>query len=40
MNEHRFNNASTPDKIDAAIYELAAAEFHLRAVLKRVRKNE
>lgn len=36
---NRFNNASTPDKIDEAIYELAAAEFYLRAVLQRIRSN-
>ncbi|SFR17412.1 hypothetical protein [Desulfoscipio geothermicus] len=37
MAQNFFNNASTPDMIDAAIYELNVAEMHLRAVIKRAR---
>lgn len=35
--KNQFNNASTPDMVDVAIYELTAAEMHLKAVLKKVR---
>lgn len=35
--KNQFNNANTPDMVDIAIYELSAAELHLKAVLKKVR---
>ncbi|AGL03286.1 hypothetical protein [Desulfoscipio gibsoniae] len=38
--QNQFNNASTPDMVDVAIYELSAAEMHLKAVLKKVRNGE
>lgn len=38
--KNQFNNASTPAMIDIAIYELMAAEMHLRAVLIKVRSDE
>ena len=34
---NHFNNADN-DRLDAAIYELTAAELHLRAVLRRARE--
>jgi len=35
--QNQFNNAGTPVMVDIAIYELSAAEMHLKAVLKKVR---
>ncbi|WP_157833580.1 hypothetical protein [Desulfotruncus alcoholivorax] len=35
--QNHFNNASD-DTLDAAIYDLNAAEFHLRATLRRARE--
>ncbi|WP_207706541.1 hypothetical protein [Desulfallas thermosapovorans] len=37
--KNQFDNASTPDMVDIAIYELSAAELHLKAVLKKVRND-
>ncbi|WP_347490767.1 hypothetical protein [Desulfoscipio sp. XC116] len=38
--QNQFNNAGTPDMVDIAIYEISAAEMHLKAVLKKVRDGE
>ncbi len=38
--QNQFDNASTPAMVDIAIYELLAAEMHLRAVFKKVRNDE
>ncbi|SFG27465.1 hypothetical protein SAMN05660649_01229 [Desulfotomaculum arcticum] len=35
--QNHFNNANY-DTLDAAIYDLTAAEFHLRATLRRARE--
>lgn len=38
--QNQFDNAITPAMVDIAIYELLAAEMHLKAVLKKVRSDE